>query len=87
MLTSGKVTGFGCRPFGDLEADAAGLGACDQLGWSQMRPYSMHHRVSTKGCIVRVTTNRLGGGPPSVEIYDGAIPGAVDAIKAARRVL
>ena len=41
---------------------------------------------SPKGWIVRVTTTRLGGGPPSVEIYDVAISDAVDAIKHVRMV-
>ena len=32
-----------------------------------------------------MTTKRLGGGPPSVEIYDVAIPDAADAVEAVRR--
>ena len=39
-----------------------------------------------KGWIVRVTTKRLGGRLPSVEIYDVAISNAVDAVEAVRRV-
>jgi hypothetical protein len=33
-----------------------------------------------------VTTNRLGGSSSLVEIYDTAIPDAVDAVEAVRRV-
>jgi hypothetical protein len=45
----------------------------------------MTAKASAKGWIVRVTTKRLGGGPPSVAIYDVAIPDAADAIEAVRR--
>lgn len=43
-------------------------------------------KESPKGWIVSVTTKRLGGVPPSVEIYDAAVPDAVDAMNAVRRV-
>ena len=46
----------------------------------------MTDKPSAKGWIVRVTTKRLGDGPPSVEIDDVAITDAVDAIKTVRRV-
>ena len=45
----------------------------------------MTAKASAKGWIVRVTTKRLGGGPPSVEIYDVAIPDAADAVEAVRK--
>jgi hypothetical protein len=46
----------------------------------------MSDKTSPKGWIVRVTTKRLGGKASSVEIYDTAIPEAVDAVEAVRRV-
>jgi hypothetical protein len=45
----------------------------------------MTDNVPTKGWIVRVMTKRLGGGPPSIEIYDVAIPDAAEAVEAVRR--
>jgi hypothetical protein len=45
----------------------------------------MTDKVSPKGWVVRVTTKRLGGGPPAVDIYDVAIAGAADAVEAVRR--
>ena len=45
----------------------------------------MTERAPSKGWIVRVTTKRVGGGPPSVEIYDVAIPDAADAVEAVRK--
>jgi hypothetical protein len=42
--------------------------------------------ASPKGWIIRVTTKRLSGGPPSVEIYDVAIPDPAEAMDAVRRV-
>jgi hypothetical protein len=46
----------------------------------------MVNKTSPNGWIVRVTTNRLGGRSSSIEIYDTAIPDAVDAVEAVRRV-
>ena len=46
----------------------------------------MADKTSPKGWIVRVTTKRHGGRTPSVEIYDTAIPDAVEAAEAVRRV-
>jgi hypothetical protein len=47
------------------------------------RPY-MSDKASQKGWVVRVTNPRLGG-PPSVHVYDVAIPNAADAVEAARQ--
>ena len=44
----------------------------------------MTEKAPTKGWIVRVTTKRLGGRPPSVAIFDVAIPDAGDAVEAVR---
>jgi hypothetical protein len=45
----------------------------------------MTDKASPKGWIIRVTTKRLGK-PPSVGIYDAAIPDAADAVEAVRRL-
>jgi hypothetical protein len=44
----------------------------------------MTQRTSAKGWVIRVTTPRLGR-PPSVDIYDVAIPVARDAVEAVRQ--
>jgi hypothetical protein len=46
----------------------------------------MADKPSPKGWIVRATTKRLGGRCSSVEVYDTAIPNAVEAVEAVRRV-
>jgi hypothetical protein len=46
----------------------------------------MADKPSPEGWIVRVTTKRVGGRPSSVYIYDAAIPDAVEAVEAVRRV-
>ena len=45
----------------------------------------MTNKPSPKGWIVRVTTKRVGGGHPTVAIYDVAIPDAAEALEAVRR--
>ena len=45
----------------------------------------MTSKPSPKGWIVRVTTKRVGGGHPTVAIYDVAIPDAAEALEAVRR--
>ena len=44
----------------------------------------MTQRMSAKGWVIRVTTPRLSR-PPSVDIYDVAIPVARDAVEAVRQ--
>jgi hypothetical protein len=44
----------------------------------------MTENASPKGWVIRVTTKRAGR-YPSVQIYDVAIPDAVDAVEAVRQ--
>jgi hypothetical protein len=44
----------------------------------------MTNRTSPKGWVIRVVTPRPGR-PPSVDIYDVAIPAAADAVEVVRQ--
>lgn len=45
----------------------------------------MSDKASRKGWVLRVTTRRLGGRPPAIQIYDAGIPDAADAVEAVRK--